>query len=257
MTDPVVDEASWEDDPDFYDSDDASPDGDAETSTLALFADDGGGLSLAQRKTLVALLKHRYVSVVTSPEEWRTLVEAPGVIKSRLNDLFLDLHLDLTHQVAFKRQAVPETGGRFPTLLHDVAYSREETILLVFLRQRFHSERASGNEQVLVDRSDLAAQVAAFRPEHATDRSGDAKRTENAIDSLIKAKVLTKTSDTERLLVSPVIAVLLPLSKLAELLEWLVGQNGGATDDVPADTPLVLDGTGLDVDADDAGEVGR
>lgn len=246
MSESAATDASWDEDPDFYDRDeDATVDG-SEESTLALFVGDEGGLSERQRRTLVTLLKHRYISAETHEDEWRTLTETPAAIRSRLNDLFLDLHLDTTHEVAFKRQAVPDTGGRFPTVLHDIAYSREETILLVFLRQRFQSERAAGHEQVIVDRDDLASHVTGFRPEHATNVSGDGKRTENAIESLIKAKILLKTADPERLRVSSVIAVLLPLPRLGELLEWLIGQNAG-------DEPVADDSDASD-DSVDAGE---
>ncbi len=221
--------ASEFDDTDFgHDpSDNFADSDDLETTTMSLFEGDEGGLALEQRRALVAIMKNRYISATQNPAEWRTLTENPVPIKSRLNDMFLDLHLDRQHEVAFKRQAVPEGGGRgFPTLLHDTAYSREETILLVFLRHRFHSDLAAGHEQVIVDRDDLIEQVANFRPGHATDRSGDERKAGNAIEALMKAKILLKTNDTTRLRVAPVISVLLPLPRLHELWEWLILENG-------------------------------
>ncbi len=206
--------------------DDVSDDADGlETSSVSLFEGDTGGLSLSQRQTLVALLKHRYISAEHHPREWRTLLEDPAVIRSRLNDLFLDLRLEPQYQVAFKHQATPEGGGRFPTLLHDVAYSREETILLVFLRQRYRSERAAGHDAVLVDSDELVAQVAGYRPPHATDHAGDAKRAQNAVINIERARVLLKTADPDRYRISPAIEVVLPLERLAELLEWLMNET--------------------------------
>ena len=202
--------------------------------SFSLFEGDEGGLTVDQRRTLVLLLKHRYISAALQPAEWRTLLASQSLLKSRLNDLFLDLHVDLHYEVAFKRQAVGEGGERFPTLLHDVSYTREETILLVLLRQRFRSERASGVDIVIVDRDNLVENVAHFRPEHATDRFGDARRATAAVDSLAKARVLLKTSDPDRFRVSAVIEVLLPIERLAELWEWLVEQNGRELPD-PAD----------------------
>lgn len=198
-----------------------------ESSTLALFEGDAGGLSLAQRRALVVLLKNRFISAGQHPTEWRVIREDPEPIKSRLNNMFLDLHLDLHYEVAFKRQAAADSGNReFPTLLHDTAHTREETILLVFLRHRFQSERASGREDVTVEHNELLTQVATFRPAHATNRSGDEAKANNAIDNLRKAKILTRTNDTSRLRISPVIAVLLPLPRLHELWEWLTQENG-------------------------------
>src|SRR5579875_1706310 len=202
--------------------DDAEPE---ESSTLALFEGDTGGLTLPQRKTLVALLKNRFITAAKQPTEWRVLLEAEEQLRSRLNDLFLELHLDRHRQVAFKRQAVPEGGGRFPTLLHDNAWSREETILLIFLRTRFRSERNDGADDVIVDRDELMETVAAFRPAHATDVAGDNRKSDNAIDALKRTGILVRTNDEHRLLVSPVIEVLLPLEKLQQLLEWFINHN--------------------------------
>jgi len=205
--------------------DDQADDIDSDPLSLSLFEGDEGGLSAEQRRTLVLLLKHRYISAALQPAEWQTLLQSQSLLKSRLNDVFLDLHVDLHYEIAFKRQALAEGGERFPTLLHDVAYSREETILLVLLRQRFRSERANGLEIVLVDRDNLVDNVAHFRPEHATDLSGDARKATAAVDSLAKARVLLKTSDPDRFRISAVIEVLLPVERLLELLEWLRAEN--------------------------------
>lgn len=195
------------------------------SSSLSLFEGDTGGLTLAQRKTLVTLLKHRFITAARQPVEWRALLDSEELLRSRLNDLFLDLHLDRNRQVAFKRQALPEGGGRFPTLLHDNAWGREETILLIFLRTRFRSERHNGADDVIVDRDELLERVAQFRPTHATDAAGDQRKTENAIDALKRTGILVKTSDEHRLLVSPVIEVLLSVEKLQQLLDWFLSRN--------------------------------
>ncbi len=212
---------------------------DSEPTSLSLFEGDVGTLSAEQRRTLVLLLKHRYISAALQPAEWQTLLAAEGLFRQRLNDVFLDLHVDLHYEVAFKRQAVAEGGERFPTLLHDVAYTREETILLVLLRQRFRSERAGGHEIVLVDREYLVDNVGHFRPEHATDLSGDARRAGAAVDSLAKARVLLKTSDPDRFRISAVIEVLLSVERLGELLDWLRHENGAPSAPAPIQTLLV------------------
>jgi hypothetical protein len=230
MTDNVTDDANTDANTDMTDdvTDETAETAEEQDGALSfsLFEGDEGGLTVEQRRTLVLLLKHRYISAALQPAEWRTLLASQSLLKSRLNDLFLDLHVDLHYEVAFKRQAVGEGGDRFPTLLHDVAYTREETILLVLLRQRFRSERASGVDIVIVDRDNLVENVAHFRPEHATDRFGDARRATAAVDSLAKARVLLKTSDPDRFRISAVIEVLLPIERLGELWEWLVEQNG-------------------------------
>ena len=210
----------------FIDGPGVVEDAGIEGRSLSLFEGDEGTLTYEQRCTLVFLLKHRYISAEQHPAEWRTLIGAQVQLRSRLNDLFLDLHIDTHAQIAFKRQAVPEGDGRFPTLLHDIAHTREETILLIFLRQRFRSERADGANAVLIDREELLNAVARFRPPDANDRSGDARKVENAILSLQRSGILLKTGDEQRLRIAPVIEVILPLPRLQELLDTLLSLNG-------------------------------
>lgn len=202
--------------------------GDSETDrpSLALFSGDDGTLSLEQRRALVCLLRNKFVSAAGNPAEWRVIREHSQLIKSRLNDMFLELHLDLPHEVAFKRKVVSDASNDFPTLLKDTSYTREETILLMFLRLRYRTEQQAGHDDVTIERSELLEHVKTYRPPHATDRSRDNARAEKAVDTLIAAKVLTRTNDPDRLRVSPVIAVLLPLARLAELHEWLIAKNG-------------------------------
>jgi hypothetical protein len=199
--------------------DDAQPE---HATSLAQWEGDAGTLNPAQRKTLVTLLKNRFITADKSPAEWRVSLESEPLLRSRLNDLFLDLHLDRARGVAFKRQAVSDSGDKFPTLLYDTSWGREETILVIFLRTRFRSERAEGAEDVIVDRDELLERVTQFRPAHATDVAGDTRKTEHAIDALRRAGILHRTSDEQRLKVSPVIEVLLPVEKLQQLLDWFL-----------------------------------
>jgi hypothetical protein len=233
----------------FVDGPGVVEDADVEGRSLSLFEGDEGALTYEQRCTLVFLIKHRYISAEHHPAEWRTLIDAQVQLRSRLNDLLLDLHIDLHTQIAFKRQAVPEGDSRFPTLLHDIAHTREETILLIFLRQRFRSERADGADAVLIDREELLEAVTRFRPPDANDRSGDTRKVENAILSLQRSGILLKTADEQRLRIAPVIEVLLPLPRLHELLDTLLTLNGTA----PADDTDGADGADdLDLELADA-----
>lgn len=210
----------------------------SESSSVALFSGDAGGLPFEQRRCLVRLLKERYLSKDTHPQLWEVLVRNEEVLRSRLNDLFLTLHVDREAEVAYKRQAVPDDSEkRFPTLLHDTAYNREETILLVYLRERLQRERAAGANSVLVDLEELIERVAEFRPTDATDLVAETKRANNAVDALKKSGVLHSTGEADRFTVSPVLDSLMPLPRLKELLDWLrteAGQNPTTLDEVPS-----------------------
>lgn len=201
--------------------------------SVSLFEGDEGGLEHAQRVALVALLKQRFISARTHPRDWQVLVEHERVLRSRLNDLFLELQVDRVREVAWKRQATSETGSRFPTLLYDAAWSREETLVLVHLRDRLRAGLASGDARVFVDRDDILDHVQSFRPAHATDEAGDEKRARNAVAGVIKAGLLIGAPQDDRYEISEAVEPLLPLEVLAELLEALRRANGA---EPPAET---------------------
>jgi len=202
--------------------------GDDTTHSVSLWEGDEGGLELAQRRALVVLVKQRFISARTHPREWRTLTEHRTLLTSRLNDLFLELHVDPVREVAWKRQATGEAGERFPTLLHDTAWTREETAVLVYLRERFRTATAAGEERVFVDRDDILAYVADFRPPHATDAAGDERRARNAVTAVNRMGLLITTSTDDRFEVSEAIESLLPLEVLRELLDGLRRANAEA-----------------------------
>jgi hypothetical protein len=215
-----------------------------ETRSLAMFEGDTSTLYPEQRRCLHALLKHRYISAERHPEQWATLMADEALIKSRLNDLFFDLHVERGFQIAFKQQATSETDERLPSLLRDIAHTKEETIVMVYLRQRFFAQRQEGEDLVFVDRQALLDEVADQRPDDATHRAMDQKRANNAIAGLATAGVLLKTPDPDRFRISPIIEVLMPIEKLRSLWSWLMAQNGtgdaAAVDEETGETDLDL-----------------
>lgn len=207
-------------------------------SSFALFEGDEGRLDELQRRAFVALLRHSYVSARTHADEWRAVLDAEGQLRSRLNDLFLELHVDRDREVAWKRQARSESQRRgFPTLLRDVPYTREETIVLVYLRMRLRADTRPGPDQVVVDRSEILGHVAGFRPVTATDRTRDEGRVAKAVERLITARVLLRTSDPDRFRIASVVEVLLPLERLLELDTWLASTALSNATTAPGDTP--------------------
>ena len=222
--------------------------------SVSLFEGDEGGLEYAQRHALVTLLKQRFISARTHPRDWTVLVEHERLLRSRLNDLFLDLQVDRAREVAWKRQATSETGGRFPTMLYDAAWSREETLVLVHLRDRLRAGLAGGDARVFIDREDIVGYVASFRPPHATDVAGDEKRARNAVASIAKAGLLIATGTEERFEISEAVEPLIPLELLQELLEALQAANGGEAPDEPDDAADLFDGAHTDDAGTDAAE---
>ncbi|MFC7496373.1 MULTISPECIES: DUF4194 domain-containing protein [unclassified Nocardioides] len=210
-------------------------------ASVSLFEGDEGGLEYAQRHALVTLLKQRFISARTHPRDWRVLVEHERLLRSRLNDLFLDLQIDRAREVAWKRQAIGEAGERFPTLLYDAAWSREETLVLVHLRDRLRAGLASGDARVFIDREDVVDYVASFRPPHATDVAGDERRARNAVASIVKAGLLIGSGVDERFEISEAVEPLIPLDLLQDLLEALQRANSGDVPPEPDDPADLFD----------------
>lgn len=232
-------------DPFVADAPPANSEDEEDATSLAMFEEDTSTLFPEQRRCLHAILKHRYISAERHPEHWAVLVANHDLIKSRLNDIFFELYVDRGYQVAFKRQATTESGEPLPSLLRDMSHTKEETIVMMSLRQRFFSQRQEGDNHVFVDKQTMLDAVADQRPEHATHRAMDQKRATKAIEGLGAAGVLLKTADPERFRISPIIEVLLPVEKLRALWAWLMTQNG--TD---ALTPAARDAAHADLDGE-------
>lgn len=197
--------------------------------SLALFEGDTGTLTLAERQCLLALLKFPIVTPEKYPHEWATLLESQYRIRERMNDLLLDLIVDMPRGAAYKVQVRSDRPGEFPPLLKDSAYTREETILLIYVRQRHFAESQRGAERVYVETRECLDAVEQKRPANATDVSGNESSAVKAIESLAKSRILIKSGDKDRYLVSPVIEALLPLDTLKTLVEWFADQNNPNT----------------------------
>lgn len=207
-----------------------SEDSGADAQSLSMFEDDASELYPEQRRCLHALLKNRYISAERHPEHWAVLMSNFPLIKSRLNELFLELEVNRSYQVAFKRQATTETGDPLPSLLQDVSHRKEETIVMMYLRRRFFTQQQEGEDYVYVDRVAILEEVADMRPENNTHRAMDRRRADRAIESLAKAGVLHRTGDPDRYRISPIIDVLLPIERQRALWAWLMMQNGTGQD---------------------------
>ena len=189
-----------------------------------LWDGDRGNLDSKQRDTLVALLKKAFISS-DDKGEWKTLTRDPGPIEVNLNNMYFTLTIDERAEVAFVSPA--RTADQpFRTLVRDAPNSREETLLLIYLRERFRGATASGEAYVFTDGVAMLEHVERFRPVSATDRVGDDKRVAKAIENLVTAGLLVKTPDESRFRVHRAIEALLPLSRLNLLLEAFKRPHG-------------------------------
>lgn len=204
-------------------------------SSHALFFGDRGELSESARRALVRLLKDRFVSAEDDPQEWAALLENEDAIVSRLNDLFLVLSIDRERECAWKDQATPDGGGKYPTLLYRQRWNREATIALVYLRRLQAQSASAGRTTTFVDREAVLSAIDAARPAGATDHVADARRAEKALDDIYSAGLLIGRKTDDRFKVSRAIEALMSVDQLSVLLRD-IEQGATAHDDDRATT---------------------
>jgi hypothetical protein len=213
-----------------------------------LWIGDQGTLAARQRDTVVALLKKSFISS-DDRDAWRTLIQDRDPIGVALNNLYMILVVDERAEVAYATPA-RNADHPFKTLVRDAPNSREETLLLIYLRERHRAETASGQAVAYVDADGMLAHVARFRPLTATDVYLDENRVRGAIAGLVTSGLLVKTRDEDRYRIHRAIEALLPLATLKQLLDAF--QQHTATPDSAADgtTHGSTDG-GVDADLTD------
>lgn len=221
--------------------------------TFALWGGDQGTLDAKQRDTLVALLKKSFISS-DDKDAWRTLMRDPGPIITSLNNLYFMLVVEERSEVAYATPA-RNADNPFRTLVRDAPNSREETLLLVYLRERHRAETAAGQPAVFADVTAMLDYVARFRPGSATDISGNEKRVQGAIAGLVTSGLLVKTADAGRFRVHRAIEALLPLSTLAQLVEAFRAHHGGGSRGDEPEDPTVEGSPEETDELDEEGEI--
>lgn len=229
-------ESDWLDDSSEPNAGDAISDEESylDEDSTGLWEGDRGSLDAKQRDTLVLLLKKAFISS-DDRAEWRTLVRDPGPIVTSLNNLYFNLVLDTRSEVAYATPA-RTADNPFKTLVKDGANNREETLILIYMRERYRASTAAGETHVFADATAMYDYVQRFRPDSATDHSGDERKVTNAIASLLTSGLLVKTKDDGRYRVHRAIEALLPLTKLTHLLEAFRRLNEGTVDGDAADS---------------------
>lgn len=180
-----------------------------------LWDGDTGNMDAKPRNALVALLKKAFVS--SDDVEWKALLQHRGAIATNLSNLYFNLVIDERAEVAYASPA-RTADNPFRTLVRDAPNNREETLLLLFLRERFRAGTASGEAHVFTDGIAMYDYVKRFRPDSAHDQVGDEKRVTNAIAGFVKDGLLVKTADDGRYRVHRAIEALLPMTRLNQLL---------------------------------------
>lgn len=192
----------------------------------ALFPGDRGILDSEVRRVLVRILQRRFLSAENSPAEWKLLLEHQQMIESRLNDLFVRLVVDHARGVAYKEQ-VRSDEIDVPILLKDEAYSRAETLVLVYLRTVFQRETTAGTASARVDVEEVEQTVLTYFAESDGTRASQQRAVRTAIARLDREGIIEEESEG-RYRIGPLIEVVLSAETLRELQLWLDEQTRDA-----------------------------
>lgn len=199
----------------------------------ALFPGDRGILDSEVRRVLVRILQRRFLSAENSPAEWKLLLEHQQMIESRLNDLFVRLVVDHARGVAYKEQ-VRSDEIDVPILLKDEAYSRAETLVLVYLRTVFQRETTAGTASARVDVEEVEQTVLTYFAESDGTRASQQRAVRTAIARLDREGIIEEESEG-RYRIGPLIEVVLSAETLRELQKWLEEQTADAVRPVGGD----------------------
>lgn len=194
-----------------------------ESDPDACFAGDTGVLDPAVRRVLVRLLQRRFLLAERNKDEWAVLIENQQVIESRLNDLFVRLVVDHARGIAYKQQ-VRSDELEVPILLRDEAYSRAETLVLVYLRTVYQRETTAGERQARVDVEEVEQTVLSY----FTAGDGDLARRQRAVRGALarlRQEGIVEEETEGRFLISPLVEIVLSADRLRELASWLRDRN--------------------------------
>ena len=182
-----------------------------------LWSGDVGVLPENTRRVLLTLLRGPYLSATSHAQLWRALLVDEGVIRSRLNDLFLELHLHREVGVAFIRNVTSDDVDA-PSAVRSRSLTFVDTAMLLTLRQALLNDPSGG--RVIVDRDEIFEQLAPLRSRDR-DEADFRKRLNRAWGTMAKDLGILKSAERgagdERMEISPVLRVMLDADQAAAI----------------------------------------
>ena len=176
-----------------------------------LFEGDEGLLPAEVRNTLARLLSTRFVDGVRNPAWWSRVQRHEDILRSRLNDVYLELVLDRRRQVAFTQQV--EMSDEVPILLRkEKPLPLPAAILLLHLRQEYDRGAVEGRD-VVVDHADLLDHLEVWKDVDDQNPATFRKRCEAAI-ATVREKGILVLLTADRYRISGVIYALLTAEKV-------------------------------------------
>lgn len=205
----------------------------AEASTVeGYWRGDTGTLQLESRRALLDLIKGPYLSGRANPGLWAALLADEASIRSRLNELFLELVLDRVGEVAFVRN-VDAGEVTVPRTVRTESLSFLDTAMLLVLRQILLAREGEG--RVIVGRGEVFEQLAAYRPADHDEKLFASRMNSSWMNMKNKLRVIHQAGaadDDERAEISPVLRLIVDADHVRQIeREYRRIAGGGAERD--------------------------
>lgn len=236
-----------------------APGGDADSEASAregLWKGDTGALGLDSRRALLDLVKGPYLSGRANPGLWSALLADERAIRSRLNELFLDLVLDHVGEVAFVRN-IDAGELTVPRTVRTESLTFLDTAMLLVLRQILLSREGEG--RVIVGRDEVFEQLSAYRPADHDEKLFASRMNSSWMNMKNKLRVIHQAGaadDGERAEISPVLRLIVDADHVRQIEREYrriagVAPEGAETADVSGGGGVVgADGVARARDAD-------
>ena len=131
----------------------------------------------------MALLLNRYICRARHRVAWEGILTSEDDLRTRLDEIYLDLVVDHEAEVAFKRQ---QDGDDVPRVLRrERALSRDASFVLIFLRREYaFADPVDG--RVMVTRDQIAEFLRPYREDGDSDDARFSRRVDATINTLVK-----------------------------------------------------------------------
>lgn len=194
---------------------------------IGLWKADQGELELTTRRVLARLVAGPYIDADDQRDLWSVLIEQERVVRSRLNDMCLELVMDSEAGLAFARNITADSSQKIPKVMRTDTLTHLATMLLMRVRQLQLQASARG-EVAYTDFDEIREFL---RPYISADGVQDDmtinKRVSGAISSVKRYSILTDHGD--RMRISSIVSLIVT----PETMDRYLSQYQAIIDGVP------------------------
>jgi hypothetical protein len=203
---------------DFYsvESDETALTDGVNLSEGQLWLSDSGVLGDSARRALLVLVRGPYLSFSRQPQLWSALLENEGAVRSRLSELYLDLVIDLTSEIAFVRN-VDAPGQDVPRTVRTVSLTFLDSAMLLLLRQLLVD--SDGRERVIVGREEVFEQLDVYKSMASSDDASFLKRLNASWSNMKRYGIIGEAATEGRVEISPVLRLVFGIEQIQALRE--------------------------------------